>query len=132
MIRQVMPNVLTEFVNEVGEQRFTRLTHFLTFIVHDRMQFAIANQAQLRVLAATVLRDAALGQELAEQFNRELSGKAARLYATYQANGQLVDWPFNRVLRAILEPCLVTYYHSLSVNNPLLISKPLSRKQLNS
>ncbi|MDN6712909.1 MAG: TetR/AcrR family transcriptional regulator, partial [Lacticaseibacillus paracasei] len=39
--------------------------------------------------------------ELAEQFNRELSGKAARLYATYQANGQLVDWPFNRVLRAI-------------------------------
>lgn len=101
MIRQVMPNVLTEFVNEVGEQDLPDLHTFLTFIVHDRMQFAIANQAQLRVLAATVLRDAALGQELAEQFNRELSGKAARLYATYQANGQLVDWPFNRVLRAI-------------------------------
>lgn len=101
MIRQVMPHALTEFVDEVGEQDLPDLHTFLTFIVHDRMPFAIANQAQLRVLAATVLRDAALGRELSEQFNNELSEKATRLYAAYQAKGELVDWPFTRVLRAI-------------------------------
>ncbi|WP_370531189.1 MULTISPECIES: TetR/AcrR family transcriptional regulator [Lacticaseibacillus] len=99
MIQQVIPSAFTEFIHEIGEQHLPDLHTFLTFIVHNRMAFAIENQAQLRILAATLLQDAALSQALAEKFQKQFIDKAVQLLAFYQQEGALVNWPLTRILR---------------------------------
>ncbi|TLF43438.1 TetR/AcrR family transcriptional regulator [Lacticaseibacillus zeae] len=101
MIQHVIPSAFTEFIHEIGEQKLPDLHTFLTFIVHNRMAFAIENQAQLRILAATLLQDAALSQALAEKFQKQFMDKAIHLLAVYQQEGALVDWPLTRILRYI-------------------------------
>ncbi|TLF39323.1 TetR/AcrR family transcriptional regulator [Lacticaseibacillus zeae] len=101
LIQQVIPSAFTEFIHEIGEQHLPDLHTFLTFIVHNRMAFAIANQAQLRILAATLLQDAALSHALAEKFQKQFMDKAIHLLAVYQQEGALVDWPLTRILRYI-------------------------------
>lgn len=101
MIQQVIPSAFTEFIHEIGEQQLPDLHTFLTFIVHNRMAFAIANQAQLRILAATLLQDATLSQTLAEKFQKQFMNKAIHLLAVYQQEGALVNWPLTRILRYI-------------------------------
>ena len=101
MIQQVIPSAITEFIHEVGEHHLPDLHTFLTFIVRDRMTFAITNQAQLRILIATLLRDSSLSKALAKQFQTQFLGEATHLLTAYQEKGVLVNWPVIRILQYI-------------------------------
>lgn len=101
MIQQVIPSAFSEFIHEIGEQHLPDLHTFLTFTVHNRMSFVIANLAQLRILATTLLQDTVLSQALAEKFQEQFMSQATKVLGVYQREGALVNWPLGRILRYI-------------------------------
>ncbi|WEV57421.1 TetR/AcrR family transcriptional regulator [Ligilactobacillus acidipiscis] len=102
VITEVIPKVASEFVNGIQAPQGPHFAEFLQNIMQDRMQFVIDNLPQVRIL----VRETMVNQKIRNQMKTELAklpfAKLKGLFVYYQEQGQLVDWEFSRILRAII------------------------------
>lgn len=102
IIKQIIPDVLTELQQETLKQPMTNLHDFLDFFVRNRMAFADENQDAIKVFLSELLYNADLRQEF-------LAGAPASFVDTFkvvihdfQRRGLVVDWPFAIIFRHIM------------------------------
>lgn len=97
----VVPQLASEFIDEVHPERFAHLEDLLRFVIHDRLTFAINNRAMIRVFAQEVF----VRSDLLQVGVNAIFGQFALGFGSaiqhFQATHELVDWSSLRLLRTI-------------------------------
>lgn len=102
VLDHVIPMAATEFMTEIDAAKITDFEGFLAYVIEDRITFALENQQQIKVFAQEIIRQPELIQALLEKVQGLVTSKAGDVFRKFQAKGQLVDWPVERVARYIV------------------------------
>ncbi|USS86535.1 TetR/AcrR family transcriptional regulator [Fructilactobacillus cliffordii] len=100
-IQSVLPQVVQDFTTEVGTRQFDDLEDFLTYIIKNRMLFALENKAQIRIFAQEIFRSDELVNQVKNQLGTLKTGSLAHQLQEFQRQGQLVQWPLPRLLQFV-------------------------------
>lgn len=102
VLDQVIPMAATEFMTEIDAAKITDFESFLSYVLEDRMTFALENQQQIKVFAQEILRQPSLIQALLNKVQTLVTSKVGDIFRNFQASGQLVDWPVSQIARYIV------------------------------
>lgn len=97
----VVPQLASEFIDEVHPERFAHLEDLLRFVIHDRLAFAINNRAMIRVFAQEVFVRSDLLQVGVNAIFGQFAVGFGRAIQHFQATHELIDWSSLRLLRTI-------------------------------
>ncbi|AVK62346.1 TetR/AcrR family transcriptional regulator [Lactobacillus sp. CBA3605] len=100
-VAEIIPLAITEFVTEIDSNQFNDFRQFVTYVSRDRMDFALANQKQVKIFIQEMSRDPKIIQTMAARLQQLLTGDLGQLFNKFQESGQLVDWPLPRIGRYI-------------------------------
>jgi len=98
-IEQVVPMVATEFMSEIKLNQFSDFESFLHYVIQDRMNFAAANLKQLRIFVQEIVHSPEVLQTLSTKWAARVTDNINRLLNRFKEQGQLIDWPNERILR---------------------------------
>ncbi|EHO48912.1 TetR/AcrR family transcriptional regulator [Lentilactobacillus kisonensis] len=105
-IHKVLPKAVTEFMVDMSENASPDIDAFLTYVIRNRMQFAMDNRLQIRILLQEATRNSSLlnfvGSEIGNIINSPLGDSLRK----YQTTGQLVKWPLARIIQYIFATVL--------------------------
>lgn len=104
-IQGVIPRVSDEFRSAISAHRPPDFSAFLTMAVQNRLAFILSNERLIRIVITELFTDGRVAEELSAKIAEELSRigqDMAPLFAYYQREGQLVDWPTERILRYLI------------------------------
>jgi len=102
VLDQVIPMAATEFMTEIDAAKITNFESFLSYVLEDRMTFALENQQQIKVFAQEIIRQPSLIQALLNKVQTLITSKVGDIFRNFQASGQLVDWPVSQIARYIV------------------------------
>lgn len=102
LIDEVIPKVANEFVAGVKVTQETEFGEFLQNIIQDRMQFAVDNLPQIRVLVRETMVNKKVQQQLQARIVKLPFDRLKDFFADYQQKGQIVEWDFMRIVRYIV------------------------------
>ncbi|WP_048000979.1 TetR/AcrR family transcriptional regulator [Lactiplantibacillus herbarum] len=105
-IEQVIPMAATEFLSEIKLNQFSDFESFLHYVIQDRMTFAVANLQQLKVFLQEIIHNPKVLETLSTKWATMVRGNINRLLGYFKQQGQLVDWPDERIIRYFVSTVL--------------------------
>ncbi|KRL00929.1 transcriptional regulator [Liquorilactobacillus capillatus DSM 19910] len=105
-IDHVIPRVFNEFTTEVEMSRFTNFEQFLSYMIKDRMTFALENQKQLKVFLQEIVRNPEISKMISVKWNQAMSEKIEYMIDNFKKQKQIVDWPVKRIMQYVISVVL--------------------------
>jgi AcrR family transcriptional regulator len=105
-VDQVLPTAAGEFFQEMAGTAFPDFRSLLTFAVHDRIVFGLANRRELKIFVQEIVSDPKMFSMLAARANRLFTQGLAPLFKQFQDTGELVRWDAVRIGRYIISTVL--------------------------
>lgn len=122
-IHQVLPKAVTEFIVDMSQSTTPTIDEFLEIAVKNRMQFALDNRQQLRILLQEITRDANLVSLISKEAVNIINSPLGNFIRKYQEDGQLVDWPLQRIIQYIFGTVLTYLLPKVLAGGELDIDK---------
>lgn len=122
-IHQVLPKAVTEFIIDMSQSTTPTIDEFLEIAVKNRMQFALDNRQQLRILLQEITRDANLVSLISKEAVNIINSPLGNFIRKYQEDGQLVDWPLQRIIQYIFGTVLTYLLPKVLAGGELDIDK---------
>ena len=122
-IHQVLPKAVTEFIVDMSQSTTPTIDEFLEIAVKNRMQFALDKRQQLRILLQEITRDANLVSLISKEAVNIINSPLGNFIRKYQEDGQLVDWPLQRIIQYIFGTVLTYLLPKVLAGGELDIDK---------
>lgn len=118
-IQRVVPKAAHEFTEAVITPPYPDFSRFLETVIKNRMDFAVDNMPQLRI----VLQEAITNQEmltgLGHLLDSLISGPLGTAFRHYQKSGELIKWPLIRIARYLVTTIMGYILPAALANQPV-------------
>ncbi|KRL13299.1 TetR/AcrR family transcriptional regulator [Schleiferilactobacillus perolens] len=117
-VDQVLPTAAGEFFKEISTAGFPDFRSLLTFAVHDRIVFGLANRRELKIFVQEIVADPQMFNALAARASQLFTKGLAPLFKQFQDTGELVQWDAIRIGRYIISTVLGYVLPSVIARTP--------------
>ncbi|AQP41292.1 TetR/AcrR family transcriptional regulator [Streptococcus gallolyticus] len=111
---ELLPRMSEEFITELKGQTGLDFQDFLTYLVHNRLEFLVENQLQIKILLQETGSNPQYLKVLVDKFHDVIDTSIWHIFDHYKKQGRLVDWDVMRIFTyvawAILSAALPYIY----------------------
>lgn len=100
-IKGVIPRAANEFSDELNSNEFDNLNGFLSYIVRDRLTFAVENQFIAKIFIQELFQKPDLNRELVKIIKERLITNIDPIISKFKRNNELIDIDANKFLQYI-------------------------------
>jgi len=118
-VTEVVPAFVQDFAKQVVNQPYMTLHEMLTTVVTDRIAFIKGNRAVLQVLITEILVRSDLRKQLTPRVLPLLQKNLYAVLDRLKANGELVDWPNDRIAQFMIGTMLTEMARSIFTDEDL-------------
>lgn len=118
-VTEVVPAFVQDFAKQVVNQPYMTLHEMLTTVVTDRIAFIKSNRAVLQVLITEILVRSDLRKQLTPRVLPLLQKNLYAVLDRLKANGELVDWPNDRIAQFMIGTMLTEMARSIFTDEDL-------------
>ncbi len=115
-IKGVIPKAANEFSEELNNNRFDNLNDFLSYIVRDRLTFAVENRFIAKIFIQELFQKPDLNRELVKIIKERLITNIDPIISNFKRNNELIDIDANKFLQYIFS-ILIGYIIPVILNN---------------
>jgi AcrR family transcriptional regulator len=119
MAASVVPNAATEFVETRINTDYTDLHAYLTAIVDDRLDYAVANYKYLKIVAERALADNVFKQRMVATVGPHIIQPVLSTLTALQAKGLLIDWPVDAIAQFMISTMFGLAYRLILLPQPV-------------
>ncbi|VDG30833.1 TetR/AcrR family transcriptional regulator [Lactobacillus sp.] [Lactiplantibacillus mudanjiangensis] len=98
-IVQVVPMAFEEFFQEVKVNTFANFEAFITYLIKDRMTFAMENQRQIKIFIQEIIRNPQLIELVGDRWQLLIQGNLSRIFDQFKQNGEIIAWSTSRIMQ---------------------------------
>ncbi|USS88287.1 TetR/AcrR family transcriptional regulator [Fructilactobacillus hinvesii] len=98
-IDSVLPKIVLDFTDAVKGNQFDNVHDFLTYVIKNRMKFALTNQNQVRIFAQEIFKSNKLLNQMKKQLGNLLDGPVAQQLQKFQERGEIAPIPIPRLIQ---------------------------------
>lgn len=118
-IQRVVPKAAHEFTEAVIAPPYPDFSHFLKTLIKNRMDFAVDNMPQLRIMLQEAITNQEMLTGLRNLLESLISGSLGIAFRHYQENGQLIKWPLIRIARYLVTTIMGYILPAALANQPV-------------